>query len=135
MARIAKLKAAALSEKQAEEHSRILKHGRKIPPQCDRWGNDYLHADFLRRRYGVADKEVDNELIAAMRYAGYSRRRGRPPQDNRNVINGVLWRLRTGASWRDVPEKYSDWSTSIGAFRGGESPVSGRVQRPLSPRP
>ena len=32
------------------------------------------------------------------------RGRGRPPADNRNIINGILWRLRTGAPWRDVPE-------------------------------
>jgi transposase len=25
------------------------------------------------------------------------------------VINGILWRLRTGAPWRDVPEKYGPW--------------------------
>jgi transposase len=30
------------------------------------------------------------------------RGRGRPPVDNRNIINGILWRLRTGAPWRDV---------------------------------
>jgi transposase len=30
-------------------------------------------------------------------------RRGRPAQDTRSVINGILWRLRTGAPWRDVP--------------------------------
>jgi transposase len=26
------------------------------------------------------------------------------------VINGILWRLRTGAAWRDVPERYGDWN-------------------------
>ena len=36
------------------------------------------------------------------------RGRGRPPEDNRNIINGILWRLRTGAPWRDVPEKYGN---------------------------
>jgi transposase len=39
------------------------------------------------------------------------RGRGRPPKDNRNIINGVLWRLRTGAPWRDVPEKYGNWNS------------------------
>ena len=27
------------------------------------------------------------------------RGRGRPPEDNRNIVNGILWRLRTGAPW------------------------------------
>ena len=44
------------------------------------------------------------------------RGRGRPPQDNRNVINGILWRLRTGTPWPDVPEKYGDWNTIYRRF-------------------
>jgi len=27
------------------------------------------------------------------------------------VINGILWKLRTGAPWRDVPERYGPWKT------------------------
>jgi len=45
------------------------------------------------------------------------RGRGRPPEDNRNVINGILWRLRTGAPWRDVPEKYGNWNSIYRRFR------------------
>jgi transposase len=45
------------------------------------------------------------------------RGRGRPPKDNRNIINGVLWRLRTGAPWRDVPEKYGNWNSIYRRFR------------------
>ena len=32
--------------------------------------------------------------------------RGKPRVDDRRVINGILWRFRTGAPWRDVPERY-----------------------------
>ncbi|WP_372514420.1 IS5 family transposase, partial [Streptomyces fragilis] len=32
--------------------------------------------------------------------------RGRPWRDHRQVVNGVLWRLRTGAPWRERPERY-----------------------------
>ena len=45
------------------------------------------------------------------------RGRGRPPEDNRNVINGILWRLRTGAPWRDIPEKYGNWNSIFRRFR------------------
>jgi transposase len=31
------------------------------------------------------------------------RRRGRPPKSNRVVLEGILWVLKTGARWRDIP--------------------------------
>jgi transposase len=43
--------------------------------------------------------------------------RGRPPEQNRSIINGVLWRLRCGAPWRDVPPKYESWNTIYRRFR------------------
>jgi transposase len=36
---------------------------------------------------------------------------GRPAQDNRRYVNGMLWVLRTGAPWRDLPEKYGNWNS------------------------
>ena len=36
---------------------------------------------------------------------------GRPPTDRRMVIDGVLWILRTGSPWRDLPEKFGPWQT------------------------
>jgi len=36
---------------------------------------------------------------------------GRPAQDNRKYVNGMLWVLRTGAPWRDMPEKYGNWNS------------------------
>jgi transposase len=35
----------------------------------------------------------------------------------RYSINGILWRLRTGAPWRDVPEKYGNWNSIYRRFR------------------
>ncbi|HEX2191281.1 MAG TPA: transposase, partial [Longimicrobiaceae bacterium] len=32
--------------------------------------------------------------------------KGQSWSDHRTVINGILWRLRTGAAWRDIPERY-----------------------------
>jgi len=36
---------------------------------------------------------------------------GRPAQDNRKYVNGMLWVLRTGAPWRDLPDKYGNWNS------------------------
>ena len=30
---------------------------------------------------------------------------GRPAKDHRTVLNGILWILRTGCPWRDLPER------------------------------
>jgi len=32
------------------------------------------------------------------------------------VINGILWRLKTGAPWRDIPERYGPWETCWDRF-------------------
>lgn len=33
------------------------------------------------------------------------------------VINGILWRTRTGAPWRDLPPCYGNWKTVYGRHR------------------
>lgn len=38
-------------------------------------------------------------------------RRGGQWRDHRTVISGILWKLRTGAPWRDLPEPYGAWQT------------------------
>ena len=32
------------------------------------------------------------------------------------MINGILWKLRTGAPWRDLPERYGPWQTVYDRF-------------------
>ena len=43
-------------------------------------------------------------------------RTGRPNLGHRQIINGILWVLRTGAPWRDMPERYGSWSTIASRF-------------------
>jgi transposase len=42
---------------------------------------------------------------------------GRPNKDHRTMLNGILWILRTGAPWRDLPERYGNWKTVYSRFR------------------
>lgn len=43
-------------------------------------------------------------------------RRGQQWRNHRQVINGILWKLRTGAPWRDLPERYGPWRTCSARF-------------------
>ena len=42
--------------------------------------------------------------------------RGRPSKDSRQMLNGIFWILRSGASWRDLPERYGPWQTVYKRF-------------------
>ena len=42
---------------------------------------------------------------------------GRKPADDRMLFDGMFFILRTGAAWREMPEKYGPWSTVYDRFR------------------
>lgn len=42
---------------------------------------------------------------------------GRPAKDHRTVLDGILWRVRSGAAWRDIPPRYGNWQTLYSRFR------------------
>lgn len=67
----------------------------------------------MSRRYEVDDSQW--EKIEP--YLGNkAKKTGRPQADNRRIFNGVLWILRTGAPWRDLPEYYGPWQTVYKRF-------------------
>jgi hypothetical protein len=37
--------------------------------------------------------------------------RGRPNKEHRTILTGMLWVVRTGASWRDLPDEFGPWQT------------------------
>ena len=44
--------------------------------------------------------------------------RGQPSvRGDRNFINAVLWIAKTGAPWRDLPERFGSWKTLYNRFR------------------
>lgn len=46
------------------------------------------------------------------------RKLGRPPKwIRRRLIDGIRWRVRAGAPWRDVPACYGPWQSVYGLFR------------------
>jgi transposase len=66
------------------------------------------------RRYEASDSEWERikDLLPPERTGGP----GRPSGDNRNALNGILWIARSGAPWRDLPERYGSWSTLYDKF-------------------
>ena len=47
--------------------------------------------------------------------------RGIPRVDDRRILNGIFWILRSGAPWRDLPDSYGPPTTCYNRFvrRGG----------------
>ena len=43
--------------------------------------------------------------------------RGRPWRSSREVLNGILWILRTGAQWADLPDRYPPYQTCHRRFQ------------------
>lgn len=43
--------------------------------------------------------------------------KGRPGRSSRQTLNGTLWILCSGASWRDLPERFGPWKTVCHRFR------------------
>jgi transposase len=38
-------------------------------------------------------------------------RRGRPFREHRQVVEGIIYRFRTGVAWRDLPKEFGPWQT------------------------
>ena len=65
------------------------------------------------RRYEISDENW--ERISPL-LPGKKSDPGRTAEDNRRFINAVLWIARSGAAWRDLPERYGRWGTVFQRF-------------------
>ena len=43
--------------------------------------------------------------------------RGRPGRNDRLFFEGIFWMMRTGAPWRDLPERFGNWNSLYQRFR------------------
>ncbi|MEU4896135.1 IS5 family transposase [Streptomyces sp. NPDC044780] len=64
------------------------------------------------RRHELTDQEW--ELLAPLIPRAAT---GRPRVEDRQVVNGMVYKIRTGISWRDLPERYGPWKTVYTRFR------------------
>src|SRR3546814_7884388 len=73
------------------------------------WSSDVCSSDL---RYDLGDFEwsvIDAVLPR--------KSRGVPRVDDRRVLNGIFWVLRSGAPWADLPERYGPYTTCYNRFR------------------
>ena len=69
----------------------------------------------MLRRYELTDQEWNR--IKDLLPPEKSGKRGRPSKDNRMILNAMVWIARSGAPWRDLPERYGPWETVYSRFR------------------
>ena len=63
------------------------------------------------RRYEITDFEwsIIEPLLP-------NKPRGVPRADDRKVLNGIYWRLRSGSPWDEIPERYGPYTTCYNRF-------------------
>jgi transposase len=85
-------------------------------------------------RFDLTDAEW--EIIAPLLPGRAERPRGgRPRGDDRRVLNGIFFVLRTGTPWRDLPERYGPYTTCYNRFnRWAKQGVWVRVFETLAAR-
>ena len=63
----------------------------------------------------VVDDETWTKVEALL--PGKASDRGVTARDNRLFLEAVLWRVRTGLPWRDLPEDFGNWNSVFQRFR------------------
>ena len=66
------------------------------------------------KRYELTKEQW--ERVKKLLPAERSGKRGRPRKDDRNMLNGMLWIVRSGAQWRELPEAYGPWQSVYARF-------------------
>ena len=64
----------------------------------------------MNKRYELTD-EQRNKIKSY-----FEKKKGRPYKNLRATINGIIWVLKTGAMWRDLPSRYGDWNAVYKCF-------------------
>lgn len=67
------------------------------------------------RRYELTDEEWEQvkDLLPPERTG----KKGKPRKDNRLMLNAMIWLARSGAPWRDLPERFGSWKSVYTRFR------------------
>ena len=69
-----------------------------------------------RHRHELTDEQWERLQPLLPPHKQQSAKGGRPAKDHRTIVNGILWIDKTGAPWRDLPERYGPWQTVATRF-------------------
>ena len=67
----------------------------------------------MRHRHAISDDDWDR--IKGL-LSGQPGQHGKVAKDNRRFVDAVLWIARTGAPWRDLPERFGNWNSTWRRF-------------------
>jgi transposase len=67
----------------------------------------------MRHRHAISDDDWDRikDILP-----GLPGQHGKVAKDNRLFVDAALWIARTGAPWRDLPERFGDWNSAWRRF-------------------
>ena len=77
-------------------------------------GNDipYVPQSSLKKQHATTDEEWSKISV----YFEKKQKTGRPAKNSRDIIDAMLWIIKTGAPWRDLPPEYGPWKTIYNNF-------------------
>lgn len=104
-------------------HKRLIRDSQIAASQIP-----WAHGGFAMARFDLSDFEwtVIEPLLP-------NKPRGVPRVNDRRVLNGIFWRLRTGAPWADIPSRYGPHTTCVNRFnRWRKAGVWDRLLRAVS---
>ena len=82
-------------------------------------GANQIQGCFWEAILGVMDRLVLSDAVwerMAPLIIGRPDQKGSTGRDNRMFVEGVLWIVRTGSPWRDLPEAFGDWNSVFRRF-------------------
>jgi Putative transposase of IS4/5 family (DUF4096) len=82
-------------------------------------GGNQIQGCFWEAVLGVMDRLVLSDAAwgrMAPLIIGRPDQKGSTGRDNRMFVEGVLWIVRTGSPWRDLPEAFGDWNSVFRRF-------------------
>lgn len=88
-------------------------------PSCPHWVVCRLAGSKLERgliHKGMSRYDLTDFEWRAIEPLLPNKPRGVPRVDDRRVLNGIFWVLRSGAPWRDLPERYGPRTTGYNRF-------------------